>query len=76
MRLRESLLSGDNFDLETANSDLLSPSLLECDENVADDGVLQQRCTCTSQRLEDCCSLELRLNFFIHQNDYLPSISP
>jgi hypothetical protein len=34
MRLRESLLRGDNLDLDTTNCDLLSPSLLNCDESV------------------------------------------
>ena len=39
MRLRESiLLKGENFDLETANCDLLSPSLLQGDEEVDTNG--------------------------------------
>lgn len=39
MRLRESvLLKGENFDLETANCDLLSPSLLQGDEDVDSNG--------------------------------------
>ncbi|BDA43885.1 hypothetical protein COCOBI_05-0680 [Coccomyxa sp. Obi] len=39
MRLRESiLLKGENFDLETANCDLLSPSLIQGDEGVDTNG--------------------------------------
>lgn len=37
-RVRESLLLGDKLDLNTASCELISPSLLQCDEGLESEG--------------------------------------